>query len=104
MLSSRFEVARAAKYRASLGRIEWDRRHFLAASALGFNVNAVTLTGRASMFDSVESLVLLFFTRLTAFRRIGKAFGLIKSLFSGRPDKLLPAIYALDRSIVEADL
>ena len=78
MLSSRFEVARAAKYRASLGRIEWDRRHFLAASALGFNVNAVTLTGRASMFDSVESRGIIFFKKLKTFRRIGKDICFIK--------------------------
>jgi hypothetical protein len=90
--------ALAAKYRASLGRLEWDRSFALApgTNRLGFYPLVVS-----SPLRKTERLGAFFLAPFTALGFVLELFVVEEKLFTGREHEICAAVNTLQNLILE---
>ena len=76
----------------------------MTACALSFDIDTITLAGRSGMFNSVETLILLFLARFAAFRGVCQTFGTIERLLAGCPYERVAAVYTENTTVLKRDL
>ena len=95
------EEAGAAVHGSPLRRVERHGRLLTALRALHRDLNALAYTGSLRGGDGGETFVLGLLAGLTPLGLVLQALVMKKDLLASRPDKIISAVDALDRPVLE---
>ena len=96
-----FNKTRSAIHRAALGRIERDRSRSFATGAVNGHFDTLLNTRRLRRSNGGKPFVLCLLAFFTAFWWVLELLIAEKSLLTGCPNKLLGAVDAFDRFVLE---